>query len=32
MSFWRLHPKISIYEIVFRFCNKVCLLFAWNYL
>ena len=27
MSFWRLSPKISIYEIVFRFCNKVCLYF-----
>jgi len=22
-------PKISIYEILFRFCNKVCLPFAW---
>jgi len=26
MSFRRLSPQISIYEIVFRFCNNVCLL------
>src|SRR6218665_1672514 len=27
MSLSRLPPKISIYKIVFRFCNKVCLVF-----